>query len=396
MTTSIQITKNIQAKRVEVCQEPINFAESDVLYVFDVSTWGNKNGFHEKLSYSFGIPSTQKVVFCQYLNERVMHYERTCQGICYCQNDSCRVVINRTKILKNCENCDKPLVRSETRCPLKLHFYIPLDKHNNIRLLLVLGLHNHQLLPSDPNVVNGHIIESESSATLRNVTFHMNNTLPVVNFGTITKSNSNDSTFIPITIINHEESESKKKKTAKVSIVTELTDKHPQPIFKSLSSQIHNHFPNSMPSNGANCDQVVPLSNFDNLITIADLKNDVDSRSSCSSTQSINTFLTTAIQSNQNPRLFSPLTLPTSSPIIFNSQEFENSISRNDLLLQGLPKLPFPRLISPNAPPGVQQDLNREFLTPISEILDISSKTQFRENVTIIPIGNNNKKRKVL
>ena len=49
----IQVTKNIFATRIETSTVPIEFAEPQVLYLFDVNEWENKMSFYEKVSILF-------------------------------------------------------------------------------------------------------------------------------------------------------------------------------------------------------------------------------------------------------------------------------------------------------------------------------------------------------
>eukprot|EP00761_Pharyngomonas_kirbyi_P003434 gb/GECH01003438.1/.p1 GENE.gb/GECH01003438.1/~~gb/GECH01003438.1/.p1 ORF type:complete len:347 (+),score=52.11 gb/GECH01003438.1/:1-1041(+) len=156
---SIRVTRNLRASRLELCDTPISLPEPGVLYVFNVSQWEDKHAFYDKVAYSFGVPSTQKPVFCFYLDSRVMHYERTCQGVYHCPkgkneqfengyDPNCTVLPCRYR----CHSCSQHAIqlRKSKGCRFKLHFYIPLDENDNRRALLCLGEHNHPLLrPKD-------------------------------------------------------------------------------------------------------------------------------------------------------------------------------------------------------------------------------------------------------
>ncbi|KAL0490055.1 hypothetical protein AKO1_009400 [Acrasis kona] len=154
----IKVTRNISATRTEVLSEPLDFPESGVLYVFHTDKWANKMSFYDKVAYSFGIPSTQKPVHCSYLNTRVMHYERTCQGVYYCKhhnesNEQCTVKPARFRF-HACAVHKQSLQKSTNKCPVKLHFYVPIDTNDHRRLLLCLNDHNHALLrPTKPIAV---------------------------------------------------------------------------------------------------------------------------------------------------------------------------------------------------------------------------------------------------
>jgi hypothetical protein len=146
----IKVTRNISATRVESREEPMDFPESGVLYLFKTDDWVNKMSFYDKVAYSFGIPSTQKPVYCTFLNTRVMHYERTCQGVYYCKfheetNGECTVKPARFRF-HACSIHKQSLQKSANKCPVKLHFYVPLDTNDHRRLLLCLNDHNHALL----------------------------------------------------------------------------------------------------------------------------------------------------------------------------------------------------------------------------------------------------------
>jgi hypothetical protein len=146
----IRVTRNISAIRVETRNEPMDFPESGVLYMFHTDDWANKMSFYDKVAYSFGIPSTQKPVHCSFLNTRVMHYERTCQGVYYCKhhhenNGECTVKPARYRF-HACSIHKQSLQKSEHKCPVKLHFYVPVDTNDHRRLLLCLNEHNHALL----------------------------------------------------------------------------------------------------------------------------------------------------------------------------------------------------------------------------------------------------------
>jgi hypothetical protein len=150
----IRVTRNISALRVETRNEPLDFPESGVLYLFHTDDWANKMSFYDKVAYSFGIPSTQKPVHCSFLNTRVMHYERTCQGVYYCkhhnENGECTVKPARYRF-HACSIHKQSLQKSEHKCPVKLHFYVPIDTNDHRRLLLCLNEHNHALLkPNQP------------------------------------------------------------------------------------------------------------------------------------------------------------------------------------------------------------------------------------------------------
>ncbi len=155
----VRVTRNISAVRVETRTEPLDFPESGVLYLFHTDDWTNKMSFYDKVAYSFGIPSTQKPVHCSYLNSRVMHYERTCQGVYYCKHHheghgDCTVKPARYRF-HACWRHKQSLQKSEHKCPVKLHFYVPIDTNDHRRLLLVLNDHNHALL--QPNQVESPI-----------------------------------------------------------------------------------------------------------------------------------------------------------------------------------------------------------------------------------------------
>jgi hypothetical protein len=77
---TIKVTRNISAKEVIECETPVKFPKSEILYSFNVKDWPEKSAFYDSIECSFGTPSTQKPVFNSYLNKKVMHYERTCQG----------------------------------------------------------------------------------------------------------------------------------------------------------------------------------------------------------------------------------------------------------------------------------------------------------------------------
>jgi hypothetical protein len=164
----IKVTRNIRARKVDKRIEPINFPESGVLYEFNVKDWENKMAFYDQIAYSFGVPSTQKTVFCSYLNCHVMHYERTCQGVYYCPhiNDSDNNIICTVKPCRyrfqQCEHHKTSLKKSDERCKLKLHFYVPKDTTNHIRLLLCIGDHNHPLIP-ETYQIDGTTITTRSS-----------------------------------------------------------------------------------------------------------------------------------------------------------------------------------------------------------------------------------------
>lgn len=118
------------------------------MYIFNVEKWEQKSSFYDKIAFSFGVPSTQKQVFCDFLGSKVMHYERTCQGVYYCPlssenttNTPCTVKPCRFRF-HTCEIHHVQLKKSNP-CKLKLHFYVPIDKDDHRRILLCLGVHNH-------------------------------------------------------------------------------------------------------------------------------------------------------------------------------------------------------------------------------------------------------------
>jgi hypothetical protein len=178
----IKVTRNIRAKRVEKVSEPIHFPESGVLYEFHVENWENKMAFYDNIAYSFGVPSTQKIVFCSYLNCPVMHYERTCQGVYYCPhinsidgsntaNNVCTVKPCRYRF-QHCELHKVSLKKCEERCRLKLHFYIPKDPKNYTRLLLCIGDHNHpEIHEYQPDTTDVLSSSPKSSIVARDIVF---------------------------------------------------------------------------------------------------------------------------------------------------------------------------------------------------------------------------------
>jgi hypothetical protein len=152
-TSFVKVTRNIKATRVESRETPIEFPESGVLYVFNVADWPNRTAFYDKIAFSFGIPSTQKQVYCDYFGAKVMHYERTCQGVYFCpvtESDP-----KQTCTVKPCRFrfhvCDvhRVALKKSPACKLKLHFYVPMEKEDNRRLMICLGDHNHQNLTMD-------------------------------------------------------------------------------------------------------------------------------------------------------------------------------------------------------------------------------------------------------
>lgn len=226
---SIRVTRNVNAISERKMTEPVVYPESDVLYIYDVSDWDNKMSFYDKIAYSFGVPSTQKVVFCHYFNCKVMHYERTCQGVYHCPKreefeelqkkgeslegglteegrlnyiemrdkkrvNQCTYTAHNTDFMHctvkpsrfrfhTCQQHQTPLKRSK-KCKFKLHFYVPQDKDDNRRLLLCIGTHSHALLPEDPRnpVTRGIVSHSDTE------------TSPKTKSRTRTRSNSVSST----------------------------------------------------------------------------------------------------------------------------------------------------------------------------------------------------------
>lgn len=156
----IKVTRNIRAIKTEDRTTPIEYPESGVLYIFNVETWEQKTSFYDKIAFSFGVPSTQKQVFCDFLNCKVMHYERTCQGVYFCPlssenttNTPCTVKPCRFRF-HTCEIHHVQLKKSSA-CKLKLHFYVPIEKEDHRRILLCLGSHNHAPLNSK-DIVETH------------------------------------------------------------------------------------------------------------------------------------------------------------------------------------------------------------------------------------------------
>eukprot|EP01080_Neovahlkampfia_damariscottae_P009248 gene9248-1335_t len=146
----IKITRNISATSEIICESPVKLPEHDILYVFDVKNWTHPNSFYDSIECSFGTPSTQKQVFCNYFNKKVMHYERTCQGIYTCpkssknENDRC---FRKLCHLRH-QTCEKhgQLMKKTQKCSQKLHFYVPLEKSDTRRIFILCGGHNHELI----------------------------------------------------------------------------------------------------------------------------------------------------------------------------------------------------------------------------------------------------------
>eukprot|EP00761_Pharyngomonas_kirbyi_P009447 gb/GECH01009463.1/.p1 GENE.gb/GECH01009463.1/~~gb/GECH01009463.1/.p1 ORF type:complete len:226 (+),score=59.26 gb/GECH01009463.1/:1-678(+) len=148
----VKVTRNLRAEIVQKCPEPVALPQTGILYVFDVSSWKEKQAFYNYIAYSFGVPSTQKKVYCVYFQTQVMHYERTCQGVYYCPEGlenpqdtksdcECTVVPCRFRY-QRCSHHACQLKKSE-KCKFKLHFYVPIDERDTRRALLCLGHHNH-------------------------------------------------------------------------------------------------------------------------------------------------------------------------------------------------------------------------------------------------------------
>ncbi|KAG2375127.1 hypothetical protein C9374_010131 [Naegleria lovaniensis] len=172
---SIKVTRNISAERVENPTEPVEFPIDGVLYAYNVADWTDKNSFYDKIAYSFGTPSTQKKVHCAYLNCKVMHYERTCQGVYYCPHtdgdDSDHCIVRPCRLrFHTCQKHNNTTLTKSGKCPFKLHFYVPLEKDDNRRLLLCIGTHNHPLLcESDAAAMNSGITMGEKKSKINNV-----------------------------------------------------------------------------------------------------------------------------------------------------------------------------------------------------------------------------------
>ncbi|EFC42552.1 hypothetical protein NAEGRDRAFT_80403 [Naegleria gruberi] len=184
----IKITRNIRADTSVTPNEPVEYPKHGILYIYNVENWTDKNSFYDKIAYSFGTPSTQKKVHCSYLNCKVMHYERTCQGVYYCphkddDSESCIVRPCRLRF-HTCQKHNNNSLTKSGKCPFKLHFYVPLDKADNRRLLLCLGTHNHPLLSeSDGAIVASQTTEkkakqSKSSSTVINLNQESKPTTP--------------------------------------------------------------------------------------------------------------------------------------------------------------------------------------------------------------------------
>ncbi|KAL9658510.1 hypothetical protein ABK040_006050 [Willaertia magna] len=169
---TIKVTRNIRAEQIVYADEPVEYPQSGVLYVFDVSNWTDKNSFYDKIAYSFGTPSTQKKVHCTYLNCKVMHYERTCQGVYYCPFSDGNCIVRPCRLrFHTCQRHNNTSLTKSGKCHFKLHFYIPLDKEDDRRLLLCLGSHNHLLL-TESEFISANTTTSTSTTTINN-----NNTL---------------------------------------------------------------------------------------------------------------------------------------------------------------------------------------------------------------------------
>ncbi|KAF0971708.1 hypothetical protein FDP41_009931 [Naegleria fowleri] len=169
---SIKVTRNISAERVENPTEPVEFPLDGVLYAYNVADWADKNSFYDKIAYSFGTPSTQKKVHCAYLNCKVMHYERTCQGVYYCPHatdDEEHCIVRPCRLrFHTCQKHNNTSLTKSGKCPFKLHFYVPLEKDDNRRLLLCIGTHNHPLLGDTTTMNSGITVPLEKKSKLSN------------------------------------------------------------------------------------------------------------------------------------------------------------------------------------------------------------------------------------
>ena len=148
--TKIKITRNISASSEIFCNEPVKLPQPDILYSFNVKNWKHPNSFYDSIECSFGTPSTQKQVFCNYFNKKVMHYERTCQGIYTCpkssteKKDRCFIKLCHLRH----QICDKHqiVMKKTPKCTQKLHFYVPLEKNDFRRIFILCRNHNHELI----------------------------------------------------------------------------------------------------------------------------------------------------------------------------------------------------------------------------------------------------------
>ena len=87
-----------------------------------------------------------------------MHYERTCQGVYYCpsstDDEPCIVRPCRLRF-HTCQKHNNATLTKSGKCSFKLHFYVPLDKDDNRRLLLCIGQHKHPLLTENDSGSSG-------------------------------------------------------------------------------------------------------------------------------------------------------------------------------------------------------------------------------------------------